>query len=197
MISIGGSVFMASKSVGEIGYFVGAVMFSVALYSICLMNFSLYTGKIGFVYFDHTKKNLFDVAMCLLGNVIGCIVFGVLINLSIPSINQACNGAVLLKLEQSWYSALIRAFFCGVLMYVAVFVFKNKNSVLGIFICIPTFILSGFEHSIADMFYFSCALSFSFDSVLYLIIIIVGNSLGSFIIPAVESLSVEKNNEKN
>ena len=40
---------------------------------------------------------------------------------------------------------------CGILMYTAVWVYKQKNTAAAIFFCVPVFILAGFEHSIADM----------------------------------------------
>ncbi len=56
--------------------------------------------------------------------------------------------------------------------------------VLGILICIPTFILCGFEHSIADIFYFCNARIFSWQAVLVVLLVALGNALGALIIPA-------------
>ena len=43
MVGIGGAVYMSCES-----RYVGAVLFSVALLSICCLGLYLYTGKIGF-----------------------------------------------------------------------------------------------------------------------------------------------------
>ena len=64
-------------------------------------------------------------------------------------------------------------------MYQAVSIFKKHDQNLaGIFLCIPVFILSGFEHSIANMFYFAAARSLSVEVIIYIITVILGNSLG-------------------
>ena len=99
---------------------------------------------------------------------------------------------VLAKLEQSVPQALIRAFFCGVLMYIAVRIYREKGTVVGIFVCVPAFILSGFEHSIANMFYFAAAHRLDVESILYLLLIILGNSLGGWCIPLLEKMTKEK-----
>ena len=84
---------------------------------------------------------------------------------------------------------LFRGFFCGVLMYVAVWVYREKKTVVGILFCIPVFILSGFEHSIADMFYFSLAGTvFQGRSLLFLLLVVLGNSLGGLFIPCLQGL---------
>ena len=177
MISIGGSVFLACEN-----RYVGAALFSVALFTICLMQFNLYTGKIGFMVNSHKKEDFKALLFGLLGNFLGCIIFGLLIRVGIPSIAKTAEIVSSAKLEQ------IRAFFCGVLMYVAVWSYREKSSVIGIFVCIPVFILSGFEHSIADMFYLSAGGFFNFNALLYIFLIVIGNSVGGMFIPAVQKL---------
>jgi len=54
---------------------------------------------------------------------------------------------------------------------------------------VPVFILAGFEHSIADMFYvffagiFSPAAYFSPNGFLFLLLVVLGNSVGGMLIP--------------
>ena len=69
-------------------------------------------------------------------------------------------------------------------MYVAVGLFKEKKTPLGIIFAIPAFILAGFEHSIADMGYFAIAGIYSAKALGFIWIVILGNSIGSLIIPA-------------
>lgn len=182
-ITIGGTVFLSCDN-----KYVGAVFFSVALISICLLGFSLFTGKIGFIVEDHSKANIASLIACLMGNFIGCAFFGLLIKLSLQSVSERSTILCAAKLEQSFPEALIRAFFCGVLMYIAVWVYRSKNRMVGILFCIPVFILCGFEHSIADMFYFANAGIYSSQALLYLLIIVLGNTLGGIFIPFTEFL---------
>ncbi|MBQ8901955.1 MAG: formate/nitrite transporter family protein [Bacilli bacterium] len=72
------------------------------------------------------------------------------------------------------------------MMYIAVNNYKKVKDVLGkyigIFICVMTFILCGFEHSVANMAYFSIANIWNLKVILYLLIMVLGNSVGSILI---------------
>ena len=83
---------------------------------------------------------------------------------------------------------VIRGSFCGILMYAAVWIYREKKTALGILFCIPVFILSGFEHSIADMFYFALAGLFNPRAFVFILLVVLGNSLGGLFIPAIQSL---------
>ena len=51
--------------------------------------------------------------------------------------------------------------------------------------------LSGFEHSIADMFYFALAGMYNGKSIIFLLLVLLGNSLGGMFIPFVQSMRGE------
>ena len=174
MIAIGGTVYL---SLVESNKIVGAILFSVALLCICMQGYSLYTGKIGFVLSNHSKEDMSILWFGLIGNLIATILFGIIISYAFPSLYTVASILCKAKLTQEWFSTFIRSMFCGMLMYQAVSIFK-KGNLAGIFLCIPVFILSGFEHSIANAFYFAVARSISFEVILYIFIVIIGNSLG-------------------
>ena len=48
--------------------------------------------------------------------------------------------------------------------------------------CVMTFILSGFEHCVANMYYFFVSNVFNLKVLLYLLIMVLGNSIGSIVI---------------
>ena len=77
------------------------------------------------------------------------------------------------------------------LMYTAVWSFRERKTPLGILFCIPVFVLSGFEHSIADMFYFALAGLFRLQSLWFLLLVVLGNSLGGLFIPFLQRLKGE------
>lgn len=81
-------------------------------------------------------------------------------------------------------------------MYLAVSTYKEKNTVLGILFCVPVFILSGFEHSIADMFYLGASGIFSLSAALFMLAVVIGNSLGGIFLPALTLIGGEKNESK-
>ena len=184
MIAIGGSVFLACYGNGSVvNRSIGAVFFSIALLFICHNGYSLYTGKIGFIPEKHDKEAFAVLLWGLLGNLIATVGLGLAIRYAIPGLGDVAETICRAKLEQGVGQTLIRGIFCGVLMYLAVSLYRNKNTVLGILFCVPVFILAGFEHSIANMFYFAAAASFSLESVIYIAIVILGNTLGGMLVP--------------
>lgn len=187
MIAIGGSVFLSCEV-----HWVGAVFFSVALLCICYFGFSLYTGKVGFLAQDASPRALAEVYLGLLGNLLGTLVFGRLAALALPALSETALALCLGKLEQTALQTLLRALFCGVLMYAAVWIFREKHTIAGILFCVPVFILAGFEHSIADLFYFFLAGLFSGKAALFLLLAVVGNTLGGLLIPLLRRLAGER-----
>lgn len=178
MIAIGGTVFLSCDN-----KYVGAALFSVALFCICTKGYSLFTGKIGFIPESHTKEDLSVLFLGLLGNAVSTVLLGLAVSYALPAAGAAAAAICEAKLSQEALQTFIRAFFCGVLMYLAVSIYREKNSALGIFLCIPTFILSGFEHSIANMFYFGVSGVLNLESALYILIVLLGNAAGGTVLP--------------
>lgn len=191
LIGIGGSVYLSCDN-----KYVGAVLFSVALLCICMRGFALFTGKVGFLVEAHTKADVSALLLSLLGNLVGTFATGTAIRFALPAVGQKaallCEG----KLSQTALETLIRAMFCGILMYLAVVIYRKNQSVWGIFFCVPVFILSGFEHSIANMFYFSSSGIVSFDAFVYLWIVIFGNAAGALLMTFLSFLCREKPTQK-
>ena len=186
MVSIGGAVLLSCDN-----RVVGAVLFCIALLSICWFGFNLYTGKVGFLMADHSRAAMTQAFVGLLGNALGTLLFGLLIAAALPPLREAALAACGKRLMQLPWQTLLRGFFCGVLMYTAVWVYCERKTPLGILFCIPVFILSGFEHSIADMFYFALAGLFRLQSLWFLLLVVLGNSLGGLFIPFLQRLKGE------
>ncbi len=183
MISIGGAVFLAC----DIRY-AGAALFTVALLTICIRGYSLYTGKIGFIPEKHDKEAFSVLLLGLLGNLIGTAACGYLIRYGLPALGDTAEKLCTAKLEgQTFTQTLIRGFFCGVLMYVAVSVWRDHKKIVGILFCIPVFILAGFEHSIADIFYFAASGIVSLPALGFIWTVILGNTLGGMILPVLNA----------
>lgn len=178
LISIGGCVYLACDN-----KYVGAVLFSVALLCICIKGYYLFTGKVGYIVESHKKDDVAALLSGLAGNAIATAVCGLVARYAIPTSAAVAETVCSAKLGQSAPQTLIRAIFCGVLMYLAVSIYKEKDTVSGIVFCVPVFILSGFEHSIANMFYFSAAADFSLQAAVYIIIVVIGNSIGGMLLP--------------
>ena len=188
MVTIGCGVFLACEN-----KIVGAILFSIALLSICFKGFNLFTGKIGLIVNDHSKSAVSTLLIGLLGNLVGTFIFGTALTYAIPSTYATaeilCTGKLI---NQELWQTLIRAIFCGILMYLAVITYRENKTVVGILFCIPVFILSGYEHSIADMAYFAISRIVSLDAFIFLIVVIVGNAIGGVLIPALKLIGKEK-----
>ena len=190
MVGIGGTVYLSCEN-----KVVGAVLFSVALLVICLLGFYLYTGKIGVFMEKPDKMSAIALPIGLAGNVLGAVLTGVLTALAKPSLIDAAQKACSAKLENGLLRGLIAAVFCGVLMYAAVKTYGAKGTLVGIIFCIPTFILCGFEHSIADVYYFTVAsMRGAFDPmrVVFILVAVLGNTLGGWVLPVLARLAKGK-----
>ena len=177
-VSIGGIVFLSCEN-----RYVGAVLFAVALLCICLKGYALFTGRVGNIPQAHSKDDVETLLLCLLGNLLGTLLCGVLIRTAMPAVAEAALTACQNRLNQTAWQTLVRGLFCGMLMYLAVNTYREKNTLAGILFCIPTFILSGFEHSIADMFYFAASGIVSLRAFGFIALVVIGNSVGGMLLP--------------
>ena len=187
LIGIGGTVFLSCES-----RVIGAVFFAVALICICAKGYSLYTGKIGFMAYSHKASDFKNLALCLAGNLVGTLLSGLAVRCALPAVGEKAEALCAAKLAQELPAAFVRALFCGILMYLAVAVYREKNTFIGILFCVPVFILSGFEHSVANMYYFSAAGMVSLSVLGYLAVIVLGNSVGGLLLPLLSFAAGEK-----
>ncbi|MBQ7010579.1 MAG: formate/nitrite transporter family protein [Clostridia bacterium] len=178
MVSIGGGVFLGCEN-----KYVGAVMFCIALVCICNDGYSLFTGKVGYIVESHKKEDFSALLLGLLGNAIATCLIGMALSYAVPGFGEKALSMCNAKLGQDFFQTLIRAIFCGILMYLAVCLFKEHKTPLGIFFCVPVFILSGYEHSIANMFYFGASGIVSLEAFAYIWVVILGNSIGGMLFP--------------
>lgn len=176
LIAIGGCVYLACEN-----SYAGAMLFSVALLCICWQGFDLFTGKIGYLTENRSIRFVCALAVTLLANLVCVFLLGGVVRYALPSLAEKAASLCAVKLTQTYLQTFIRAAFCGVLMYFAVDIFRKKKTPLGIVFCIPVFILSGFEHSVADAFYFGVSGNFEAKTAVFLVFAVIGNAVGSII----------------
>lgn len=181
-IGIGGAVNLSCDN-----KYVGAFLFGTGLFVILFFGFSLFTGKVGYAV-ENPPSYLADLAVIWLGNLVGTALTGRLILLTrIAPIGERAAGMCEIKLGDSVISILILSFFCGMLMFIAADGFKTIANpiaqVLAIFLPVAVFILSGFEHCVANMFYFTVGSAWSGKAFLYLLLMSLGNAAGGVFIP--------------
>ncbi len=184
MISIGGCVNLACSVNGMA--WAGALLFSVGLFTICEYGFNLYTGKVGYIAEDFKNVNyIFKVLLILAVNLIVTFAAGALLSVTFPEITEKARSLYAAKLELSPLRWFISSVLCGILMYIAVDSWK-RGVKLGVFLCVPTFILAGFDHSIANSFYNGLAVgadTFSLKNALFVAVVIIGNAVGCMLTP--------------
>ncbi|MBS5145422.1 MAG: formate/nitrite transporter family protein [Butyricicoccus pullicaecorum] len=185
LIGIAGTLYIASgKS------FFGAVLFTVALFTICTRGMGLFTGRVGYLWAQSNKLSyIAELGTIWVGNLTGCIVLGAIIRYAKPAYVEMAAQMSSTKLSQISGQTFLLAVLCGMLMFIAVDHFRTWQGdfgrFLGMLFCIPAFIVAGFEHVVADMFYFALGLSSEQlgQAALFLIICSLGNSVGAWLIP--------------
>ena len=154
MIGIGGSIYLSVENP-----VIGSFLFSIGLLMICMYGMNLYTGKIGYILINKFEY-VYELLLSLLGNFIGTFfVAKMLLFTRVAKISERALAMSNVKLNDNLLSIFILSVFCGMLMYIAVNNYKKSTNeigkYIGIFMCVMVFILCGFEHCVANMYYFS------------------------------------------
>lgn len=157
-------------------------LFGLGLFTIINFEWNLFTGKIGYI----NRENYLEILITLVGNGIGINIMAFLIKQTRLSgrLMEKAEPIVAAKLGDTYLSLFLLAVFCGMLMFIAVATFKKQPNILGtlaVFLCVSVFILSGFEHCIANMYYFGLV-STPDQYMLPLIVMILGNSTGGILL---------------
>lgn len=163
--------------------YVGAMLFSIALLVIIKCELKLYTGKIG--YFGVVPIQ--DLITMLIGNLIG-VMIPILIAFNKEGFYERLLDISEIKFSNGYLELFLYGLMCGVLMFVAV---HCKKTIITVF-CIMTFILSGYEHCVADFPYL--CINFNIEHFLKFLCIVVGNSFGSI---ATNQLIIISKKQKN
>lgn len=157
-------------------------LFGLGLFTIINLELNLFTGKIGYL----GKNNYIEILITLIGNAIGVNIMAFLIKQTRLN-DRLVEKAIPIvdnKLSDTYISLFLLAVFCGMLMFIAVATFKKQPNILGtlaVFLCVSVFILVGFEHCIANMFYLGLV-STPTKYFLPLIVMILGNSTGGILL---------------
>ena len=167
MISIGAVTYINCPN-----QIVGAFLFSIGLCAILMLQFNLYTGLVGNA---KSMKAVPDLLIVLLGNFAGAS-FATLFHGEIATLLWQD------KMNKPLLEVFVHAILCGILMYIAVYAYKklpDGNNILITMLAVATFIISGAEHSVADMCFMFAARDFTFRSLGFIAVVVIGNSLGS------------------
>lgn len=147
---------------------VGAMTFATGLMMVVLTGAELFTGNVMMTFSVIEKKTSFakllrNWTIVYIGNFIGSLLIAMLIYYSGCSHNShEALGVLSLttayqKVNLTWVEAFTRGILCNWLVCLAIWMASSARLVIGkifaIFFPIVTFVASGYEHSIANMFF--------------------------------------------
>ncbi|MBQ7750831.1 MAG: formate/nitrite transporter family protein [Bacteroidales bacterium] len=159
-----------------IGGIAGPVVFAFGLSSVVLYKLKLFTGTAGFI---QSPSELKDLMVILAGNILGCLIVGLLARVSPLPIQESAAKILSGRLSAGILQSGLLAVGCGFIMTAAVR-FARQNQWLPLVFGVPLFIFAGFPHSIADAFYYLAApfSSYSWSVLGLYLAIVAGNFLG-------------------
>ena len=164
-IGVGGTVYLRS----------GDALLSPFLFSI---------GLIG-VERNHLGRHIADYALMLLCNLLGAVAVGWITSGYFGFAGRSMEA----KLAQTPLQALALGFGCGMMMYLAVSGYKKTGSLLMLILPVAVFIFCGFDHCIADAFYFASARVL--PAWYYFPMVILGNTLGALFVKGIATAKTE------
>lgn len=181
-IALGGTVLLSIEN-----KVLGALFFTVGLFIICTFGFSLFTGRVCYV-FERDRQYALDLPVMWLGNLAGAWLAAQAVRLTrIVTIAERAAAICEVKLNDSLLSIFLLSVLCNILIFIAVDGFmKNPHELgkyLSLFFGVSVFIICGFEHCVANMYYFSVAGMWSWKTLLYILVMTLGNACGGVIIP--------------
>lgn len=153
------------------------------------------------MYFGKIDYKATHIPFAIIGNAIGGIIIAFLIagTRLVPVIQENLNGIVDAKLQDNLLSMLIMSFFCGILVAYSSLTSRKyrKGSVAQLFytgIFIIAFVICGFDHVVANEFYFglySFTVGFSFKMLINLFVVLIGNILGGISVALLERKNLD------
>lgn len=188
-IALGGVVFLMIDN-----KYLGSLMFAVGLFGVCTLGYNLFTGKVGYFFYNDKKTYSKFLLKVLIGNTLGAIAVALLLSLTRNGafLQEKAMGLVATKQADSFLSLFVLGILCNIFVVFGVEQYRSNphelGKYMGLIFAVMVFILAGFEHSIADIFYFAMAGVWSLDAVLRILVIVLGNAVGGVLVPTVRLL---------
>ena len=147
-----------------VGKLAGACIFPAGLIMVVIAGSELFTGNnLMFVALLNKKlpfsKLLKNWSLVFLGNFLGAILVAILTVYggTLDSVSESVISVATTKVSLSFIEALFRGILCNFLVCIAVWMSFAADTVHGkaiaIFFPVMLFVLCGFEHSVANMYY--------------------------------------------
>lgn len=168
LIALAGILYLRSENM-----IVGALLFSIGLVSVVVLDAKLYTGVIGYC---NSSVSFADAAVILILNILSAFLVGLCYRIGHGSIE--IMDTIMMK---SPILLFLDSMGCGCCIYLSVELYKRTKIIFPLVLGVMAFILAGFTHCVALSFYIGASepelIYFG-----YLVICILGNSVGSLLI---------------
>lgn len=165
-IGIGGTAYLST------GY---AWLFPIGLIMVCYFSLYLFTGKV--CWFVFRKKGAIGYAVCFILNAISAYLTGMIIAFSKLNLIDKAKTMTEAKLSEG-LKLIPLAILCNIMIFAAVTSYRETQSIWILIFATTVFVACGFEHCIANSFYFGVAGEFGVSSLLYLIVNAIFNAVG-------------------
>lgn len=173
-IGLAGFVYLSTPN-----NIVGAFLFAFGLSCVVLYKLNLFTGKAGVT----KSKEYHLLLMMFLLNAIGCFLAAIIASFKIDNIRESLNAIIEARQHSSLLSIFVLAIGTGIIMEAAVMhsARSEHKNWLPLILGVPTFILCGMPHSVADSFYYSLHCLTNYDGLWFLtplLLTVLGNFIG-------------------
>jgi formate/nitrite transporter FocA (FNT family) len=171
-IGIAGLGYLVTRDI------IGSVLFAFGLLTVVGYKLKLYTGTAGFIQKGEVGKLL----LILLGNIFGCLLVSLMARMSPLEVQESAQSVLEGRLAIGPLRGGVLAIGCGFIMTTAV-TFARQGNNLPLLFGVPLFIVCGFPHCVADVFYY-LTVPFSFwgehlgEILLFYVSIVIGNFIG-------------------
>lgn len=196
-IGIGGVFYLSIQQP-----IIAAFFFAFGLCTIVTRKHFLFTGRISYI-FENDRAYALGLPITWICNLIGTqiVAFAISFTRHAPILQEKAIAVCDTKLSDGALSVFILGIFCNLLVHTAIDGFRTNPHEVGkyimLFLCIVGFILAGFEHCIANMFYFGLAGKWSVHAVIWLLIMTAGNIVGGLIFPVCRIIIGEHKKSEN
>ena len=168
LIGLGATGYLA------LGGIPGAIIFAFGLIGVVLSGTLLYTGRAGVMKLGEIG----ELSQIWFFNILACVLIGLAVmSLGGEPVERA-RTVVAGRLAQGPWRSFLRAVGCGLIIDIAVWMYRTTKNILPVLFGVPLFIVCGFYHSIADVVYLVAAWEWSPAILWYYPIIVLGNYAG-------------------
>lgn len=172
VIGIGGFAYLS------VGGVMGAILFSFGLLLVFLYGLFLFTGLAGAV----PVRKVGGLLAVLAGNMVGAVLIALCARISPLPLSAKAGEILLTHLNMGPWKCGIFAILCGFIVEACIYGTKS-GTIVPTFVGVPIFILCGFPHCVADIFFYALApmdiiKSNIWEILLLFVLVVAGNFIG-------------------